>query len=435
MTIAPENVHETLQKHLIADGFPIIFDLQNSRGSRVTDAITGAQYIDCYSFFASLPLGFGHPAFDDPTNRERLLAASLMKPSNSDADTQELATFVEKFAREAMPAPFCHLFFIEGGALAVENAMKAAFDWKVRKNLAAGRGELGSQIMHFRQAFHGRSGYTMSVTNTDPQKVQYFPKFDWPRISNPMLQFPVTPEELERVAAAEDKAVAEMEAAFAANPHDIAGILIEPIQAEGGDNHFRPEFLQRLRQVADEQEALLIFDEVQTGFGTTGKLWAYQNYGVIPDIISFGKKTQVCGIMAGPRMDEVEDNVFRVSSRINSTWGGGLVDMIRCEIVLDVFKEEKVVENAARVGEHLLAGLKALGEEFPDRISNTRGIGLMCAFDCVDGAARDALQTRAREEGLLILACGDRSLRARPALTVTMEDADEVLVRLRKAMD
>lgn len=434
MTIAPDNVHDTLQKHLIADGFPIIFDLQKSHGSRVIDAVTGTEYIDCYSFFSSLPLGFNHPTFDDPTNRERLLSAALLKPSNSDADTAELATFVDTFAREAMPAPFCHLFFIEGGALAVENALKAAFDWKVRKNMAAGRGELGTRIMHFAQAFHGRSGYTMSVTNTDPVKVQYFPKFDWPRISNPMLQFPVTPKETERVIGEENKAVAEMEAAFDAHPHDIAGIIIEPIQAEGGDHHFRPEFFQRLRQIADAHQALLIFDEVQTGFGTSGKLWAYQNFDVTPDIIAFGKKTQVCGIMAGPRLDEVEDNVFRVSSRINSTWGGGLVDMVRCEIVLEAIKKEHLVENAAAVGAHMLQRLTEIGEEFPDRVSNVRGLGLMCAFDCVDGAARDALQTRAREEGLLLLACGDRSLRARPALTVTMADAEEIHVRLQRAM-
>ena len=184
-TIAPSNVHETLRQHLIADGFPIVFDLQKSSGSRVIDAVTGTEYIDCYSFFSSLPLGFAHPAFEDPTNRERLLSAALLKPSNSDADTPELASFVSTFARDAMPEPFRHLFFIEGGALAVENALKAAFDWKVRKNLAAGRGEKGSRILHFNQAFHGRSGYTMSLTNTDPRSRWRLlsRSSTWPRVS------------------------------------------------------------------------------------------------------------------------------------------------------------------------------------------------------------------------------------------------------------
>jgi L-lysine 6-transaminase len=433
-TIAPEKVHETLRRHVIADGFPIVFDLHRSHGCWVVDATTGNEYLDCYSFFASLPLGFKHPAFDDPSHRERLLAAALQKPSNSDAETAELAAFVEHFSRAAVPDPFRHLFFIEGGALAVENALKAAFDWKVRKNLAAGRGELGTRVLHFREAFHGRSGYTMSLTNTVPLKVAHYPKFDWPRIANPKLRFPVNAAETRRVAAEEEAAIAEIERAFDRHRHDIAAIIIEPIQGEGGDNHFRGEFLSRLREVADEREALLIFDEVQTGLGATGKLWAYQHFGATPDILCFGKKTQVCGIMAGPRLDEVRDNVFKLSSRINSTWGGNLVDMVRCRIILEVIEKERLVENAATVGEHLQRRLAELAEEFPRVVSNPRGRGLMCAFDCPDGEQRIALHRRAREAGLLLLACGERSLRVRPALTISKPEVDEVHARLQRAL-
>ena len=135
------------------------------------------------------------------------------------------------------------MFFVEGGSLAVENAVKAAFDWKVRKNLARGiSGELGRQILHFENAFHGRSGYSISMTNTaDPRKTQYFPKFDWPRLTCPKLSFPVTAEVLRDVAAAEDQVEGEIREACARFPGDIAALIIEPIQGEGGDNHFRPE--------------------------------------------------------------------------------------------------------------------------------------------------------------------------------------------------
>jgi L-lysine 6-transaminase len=149
---------------MIGDGFPLVVDLANSRGSWLVDLESGERYLDLYSFFASLPLGFNHPALHEPRNAAKLLAAAAHKPSNSDAHTPELASFVECFSQRAMPEPFRHLFFVEGGAMAVENALKTAFDWKVRKNLAAGRGPLGKQILHFRQAFHGRSGYTLSLT-------------------------------------------------------------------------------------------------------------------------------------------------------------------------------------------------------------------------------------------------------------------------------
>ncbi|MEM7200761.1 MAG: L-lysine 6-transaminase [Planctomycetota bacterium] len=432
--ISADQAHATLEKYLIADGLPMVFDYERSHGAWAVDGVTGQEYLDCYGFFASLPLGLNHPALSRPDNQERLARAAMHKPTNSDADSVEFAGFVEQFAREAMPAPFRHLFFIEGGALAVENALKAAFDWKVRKNLAAGRGELGTKILHFKQAFHGRSGYTMSLTNTLPKKVAYFPKFDWPRVSNPSLRFPIDEAEIARVGAAECETSGEIVRAFEQHPHDIAAIIIEPIQAEGGDHHFRPEFFAELRRLADEHEALLIFDEVQTGFGTTGKLWCWQHFGVVPDLVSFGKKTQVCGVMAGPRLDEVDDNVFQMSSRINSTWGGALVDMVRCQIIMDAYREERVIENCEAVGEHLLGRLRAVQEEYPALVSNVRGRGLMCAIDLPSGDQRDQLIDRCRENGLLSLACGDRSLRCRPALTLKTEEADEIAKRLSKAL-
>ncbi|HLU47443.1 MAG TPA: L-lysine 6-transaminase, partial [Planctomycetota bacterium] len=344
------------------------FDLEKSRGSWIHDEVTGDRFVDFYTFFASLPLGFAHPAFDEPENQRRLAQAARYKPSNSDAHTEALARFVDAFGRRAMPEGFRHLFFVEGGALAIENALKAAFDWKVRRNLARGRGEIGTRVLHFREAFHGRSGYTLSLTNTLPVKTMYFPKFDWPRVSNPKLRFPIDAAEEERVAREEEKALAEIEAAFERHPHDIAAIIIEPIQGEGGDNHFRPEFLRALRRVADEHDALYIVDEVQTGFGATGSLWAFQSLGFTPDIVCFGKKTQVCGLFAGPRIDEVEENVFTVSSRINSTWGGGLVDMVRCEIILDVIEREPILENVTRMGEHFVSRLRELEKRYPDLV-------------------------------------------------------------------
>jgi L-lysine 6-transaminase len=258
-------------------------------------------------------------------------------------------------------------------------------------------------------------------------KTSYFTQFDWPRITNPKLSFPATPQVLERVEAEERRAVAEIERAFSLHGDDICAILIETIQGEGGDNHFRGEFLRQLRVLADENDAFLIFDEVQAGLGMTGRMWAYEHFGVVPDAISFGKKVQLGGTCVGRRVDEVAENVFRVKSRINSTWGGNLVDMLRAARILEVIHEEDLVQNAATVGAHLVAGLRGLEARHPQRVSNARGLGLMCAFDLPDKETRTRVLGMALERGLMIVGCGERSIRFRPALNIATQDVDEAL--------
>jgi len=434
--IAPNAVHDTLARHMLADGYDMVLDMDKSRGRRLHDSRTGRDYLDLFSFFATLPIGFNHPKMKDADFLAKLTRAALVNPTNSDIYSTEFAEFVEVFGRVAMRPYLPHSFFVAGGALGVENALKAAMDWKVRQNFRKGlKEEKGHQILHFREAFHGRSGYTVSMTNTaDPRKYQYFAKFDWPRVSNPHLRFPVDEAELARVKTAEAASLAEIKAAFAARKDDIAAICLEPIQAEGGDHHFRPEFLSALKAVAHEHDALLIFDEVQTGVGLTGRFWAHEGLGVQPDLVAFGKKMQVCGFLAGGRIDDEPDNVFKVSSRINSTWGGNLVDMVRSQRYLEIIEEERLVENAAQVGAHLLAGLKTLQSDRPDVVSNARGRGLMCAVDLPDTETRDRLMDKAYELGLMILGCGKRSIRFRPALDVTSAEIDEALDLVRKAL-
>ncbi|HKI86005.1 MAG TPA: L-lysine 6-transaminase [Thermoanaerobaculia bacterium] len=432
--VSAVEVHSVLGQHMLVDGLHLVMDLEKSHGSYLYDDLRGHEVLDLFGAFSTIAIGYNHPKLSDADFLKRLVPAALTKPSNSDIYTPQLAAFVEAFSR-TVPAAFReHLFFIEGGALAVENALKAAFDWKVRKNLAAGRGELGQQIIHFRQAFHGRSGYTLSLTNTaDPRKTQYFPKFKWPRITNPALSFPVSAEVEEQVAQEEEKAVNEIKQVLADNPNDIAALIIEPIQGEGGDNHFRSEFLQRLRQLADENEFLLIFDEVQTGFGTTGKWWCFEHLAVEPDIFCFGKKTQVCGIAATRRLDEV-DSVFKVSSRINSTWGGNLVDMVRCRRIIEIIEEDALLDNATEVGSVLLSGLQDLARQYPGTVTNPRGRGLFLAFDLPDTEKRNRVLAALNQADVLGLASGFRAIRFRPALTLDPDTAREGLSRIGTAI-
>ena len=430
----PADVHGTLKKHMLVDGLDLVFDLKRSQWSYIYDSRNGRRFLDFFSFFATQPVGLNHPRMIEPAFKEKIAEVAIHNPTNSDVYTVPMAEFVDTFDRVAIPKELPYLFLVAGGSVAVENALKTAFDWKVRKNLARGRGEKGSLVLHFREAFHGRTGYSISMTNTaDPRKTMYFPKFDWPRIENPKLRFPVA-SHIDEVIAAEKEAVRQIEKAVKDHPDEIAALIIEPIQGEGGDNHFRPEFLRKLRDLADEHDFLFIVDEVQTGVGLTGKMWAYQHFGFTPDVLVFGKKTQVCGILVGRRIDEVEKNVFHESTRINSTWGGNLVDMVRFGRYLEIIEEEKLVDNSRQVGGHLLAGLEKLQEENPGRISNARGRGLMCAFDLPDAETRDRFKKLAFESGMLILGSGPKSIRLRPTLSVGKEEVEQGMAILRRVL-
>jgi len=430
ITVPTDRVFPILRENILVDGFHLVIDLERSHGCYMVDALEGREYLDCYTYFSTLPLGHNHPKLEDAGFRHSLMLAALANPANSDVYSREYAAFVDTFRRHAAPPEFPHLFFVAGGAVAVANAMKAAFDWKAHWNRDRGVSGSADKILHFRHAFHGRTGYALSVTNTDPMKTAGFPRFTWPRVSLPAIHFPM---DVDAVAAAEAEACAEIEAAFAADPHGIAAILIEPIQGEGGDNHVRREFLHRLREYADRFHALLLFDEVQTGFGTTGAMWAYEHFGVLPDIVAFGKKSQVCGIMAGRRLDAVERNVFRVSSRINSTWGGNLVDMVRCARYLQVMEEDRLVEHTERVGAVFLRGLQDLSARVPG-VTNPRGRGFMLAFDLPDTAVRDAVRAHLWKEGLAALACGTRSIRFRPPLIFGETEVERALVILDRVL-
>ena len=396
----PQDVHPTLGKYMLIDGYEMVFDLEKSQGIHIHDALEGKTYLDFFTCFATTPIGYNHPKMTTPEFKARLAKVAVNKLSNSDMYCLEMAEFVDAFTKIAVPDNMPHLFFIEGGALAIENALKVAFDWKVRKNFDKGyKEEKGSTIIHFVQAFHGRTGYTLSMTNTaDPRKHMYFPKFEWPRILNPKVTF------------------------------------IEPIQGEGGDNHFRNEFFVELRRLADEHDFMLIYDEVQTGIGLTGKMWCFEHFDVRPDIVAFGKKMQVCGIMVGKRVEEVENNVFVESSRINSTWGGNIVDMVRSQKYLEIIEEENLVENARVMGDQLLKEIGGMEKDFPNLVSNARGRGLLCAFNLPSSEIRDEFRKVSLQNGLAILGCGVKTIRFRPPLNIRQDELDQGLDIIRKSL-
>lgn len=430
----PQKGLSILRHYILEDGFKFVIDLEKCHDCYIYDATNKREILDLFSFFATNALGHNHPKLlsDKPFIKD-LLIAGIENPSNSDFYTRQYAGFLNAFGKYAMPKAFKHAFFISGGTLAVENALKVAMDWKVKKNRLKGiKGEKGQQVIHFREAFHGRSGYTLSLTNSKPVQTELFARFDWPRIDNPKVSFPLTKASVAEVIKKEKEALKQIMKAFKDHRDDICAIIIEPIQSEGGDNHFRKEFLQELRTIADKHEAMLIFDEVQNGVGLTGKFWAYEHFGVTPDLLCFGKKMQVCGIMSTDRVDEIKDNCFTTPGRINSTWGGNLPDMVRSAKILEVIHKEKLVQNSAKQGAYILKQLQKLAKK--RKITNIRGRGLQCAFDLPTAKERDALIKKALENKLLLIPAGKTSIRLRPALIIKKHHIDEAMAIIDKTM-
>lgn len=429
---APAQVHEAIGKHMLADGMDPVVDLEKSHGSWIVDARDGKEYLDLFSMFASMSVGYNHPYLLE--HKEDLAVAALNKPTNSDIYSTQMADFVSTMGRVAQPDYLPYAFYIEGGALGVENALKTAFDWKSKLNRKNGKSVEGSKVIHFEQCFHGRTGYTLSLTDShDKRKTEHFPKFDWPRISNPYIHS-ANDDDIENREA---KAIDEIKAVLAESADEVACIIIEPIQGEGGDNHYRPQFLKALRTLADENDFLLIYDEVQTGIAITGEMWCHQHFGeeARPDLISFGKKTQVCGTFAGNRLDEVDAHVFKESSRLNSTWGGNLTDMVRFKLYLEIIENEKLVNNAEEMGKHLFQSLNTLESKYAEKISYARGRGLFCAFDCNSAEDRDKLAGLIQEEGAIVLGSGERTIRFRPHLNITSDEIDSGIEMISAALE
>jgi L-lysine 6-transaminase len=413
-------IKNTIASKVLVDDKAVEIDPKKCHGSWIVD-VNGKEYLDCFSQFGSQALGWNHPNL--LAAKDRLGEVALHKLANPEVLTKEYAEFVEEFSK-ATP-DFRHHFYVEGGSAGVENALKAAFDWKFQK-FDHTNDECPSDrclsVIAFKDAFHGRGGYTLSLTNNrySDLKVKRFPKFGWHHIKNPAINLYDNDYDLD---FAESATLANVR--LTCEERKIAAIIIEPIQGEGGDNHFRPSFFQSLRSICDDTNTILILDEVQTGLGMTGKMWAYEHFGIVPDLISFGKKVQVCGCLSTHRIDEEKDNVFSTHSRINSTWGGNIVDMVRSTVILKTIEEDKLVANAESVGAYLLSCLSSL--------KNARGRGLMVAFDLDSTQERDQVLEKLRQE-MFVLPCGAKGIRFRPHLTFTTQEADIVKDMVMRAI-
>lgn len=418
--IPAKDVPSVLERHVVVSDLDLVIDLARSHGSTLVEARTDVSYLDFATFAGSLPLGMNHPGMTGDAEFTRALTlAALHKITNPDFHSREYASFVAAFARVLGDPALPRLFFVDGGALAVENAIKAAFDWKWRTSGTAPERLL---VMHLTDAFHGRSGYTLSLTSTEAVITEGYPQWDWPRLPTPGVCHP--PTEFAEVNEANDaRALHHAEKFFVDNPGRVACFIAEPIQGAAGDTHLSPRFLRGMQELCHTHEALFVLDEVQTGCGITGTPWLYQQLGLTPDLVAFGKKTQVSGVMAGGRVTDTPGNPFAAAGRIGSTWGGNTVDMVRATGILDIIEEDGLLQYAAQAGALLLSLVEDLAARHPTLVSNPRGRGLLCAFDVSDTALRNRVLTELRTvHHVLLLGGGERSVRFRPSLAVAEDD-------------
>ena len=422
--IVPGQVHEIIGSVMLADGFPIVVDMARSQGQIIYDSKENKPYLDFFSYFASNPIGHNHPRMTEPEFVAKLGRAAVEKPSNSDVYTVEMAQFVATFHRVAMPDDMQHLFLISGGGLAIENAIKAAMDWKIRKNIEAGKGEIGTKVIHLKDAFHGRTGYTLTLTNTaNPNKYKYYAKFDWPRISCPAAKFPLEGKNLDDTIAAEKKALEEIESIFKADADNICSFIIEPVQGEGGVHPATMEFLQDAQQLCHMHDCILIIDEVQTGFGRTGKMFALEHFNLQPDILCLAKSI-ASGIPMGATL--LGERVKPLQPGIHgSTFGGNPIAISAAIATLEVLQEEKLAKRADVLGQYLMNELKKLESPL---IREVRGMGLMVGIELRKKAA-PYIQALA-EQGILVLSAGMTVIRLLPPLVITKEQLDEVITKI-----
>lgn len=426
---------DLLKRKILVDGFHLVIDIPKCKGSYYFNQIDNQLYLSFYSFFGSQPVAMDHPGLKNKDYLKALFEAASVKIALSDVYSPHFARFVDVFDTTALRRQFKYLFFVEGGSLAVENALKVAFDWKTRLNLKRGKKIEAQSIIHFTEGFHGRSGYTLSMTDSfDHRKTDYFPKFPWPRIPIPKINVYEEEPHPKTVEEREAKALALIKSHLRDFQEETAAIILEPVQSEGGGNHVRKEFFQALRKIADENDLFLIFDEVQTGLGLSGKWWCWEHFGVKPDIMTFGKKVQVGGIAVTERIDEEKiDHCFKISSRINSTFGGNLCDMVRATRYIEIIEEEKLLKNILSRGEEIMKAIEGLSKSFP--LTSIRGLGGLISFDVPTVELQKAILKYAMEkERLILLPSGKRSIRFRPSLDITQAEVKEGMGRLEKTL-
>lgn len=425
-------LYDGASNNILRDGISFVLDSVRSQGASLINALDGRDYINFHGGYRSNALGENHPGFT-AQDIEKIARATINKQAHADIYTSDQLQAIETISNLYMrPAGFEKAFFIDGGALAVENALKIALRnhaLTLQANDQLSDEQVGKGvIIGLTGAFHGRSGITMTLSRTDPGKSEFMPKLPWPAITPPYHAREV------------DACIAQLSQILQEYAPNVAGLVLEPIQCEGGDRILPTRFFESLRQLADQHGFYLIYDETQTGFYVTGEAFAFQALGLpAPDIICGAKKSSIGYVFAGQRVLSVKGNAFEASSKINSTWGGHGGDYLVCARKLELIQQFNIGEHAKNQGRYLLGKLVTLCQDYPNFLVAPRGVGLLVAVDCPSAEIRERLIDSCFENRLLLLSggvprTGPYTLRFGPPLTITEAELDEGLKRLEDAL-
>ena len=409
-------------KYLLPDWVQnICLNPQKSQGSYLYDDKSERRILDFYNFFSTLPLGYNHTVFNSEAFRSDLLTFGGLKPSTGRILTSFFDNFVLEFNDFVNGQIFNKYFFIHGGGLAVENALKISFDWKRNINKLSGHHIDSSEmeVLSLVNGFHGITGYGLSLS-TNELKCNHYPKFDWPKFEPSCAswidgtKFKTSNSTSNRLAKIENYIEKR-------GKEKISSIIIELIQGGGGDQHLCKNFVIGLKNICKKNDILLIIDEVQTGLGTSGKLWCYEHYGVEPDLLTFGKKAQISGVCINRRIPNISE-VINVPGRLSPTWNGDISDYVRCKYIMKTYQKDGLIENASTLGQYILSSLKEM-----NTFLNVRGRGFLIAFDFESTEKRNQYEKLCFDNGLFLLPMREFTLRMRPNMALTKSEADNAL--------
>ncbi|KAM0334177.1 hypothetical protein ACHAQA_001197 [Verticillium albo-atrum] len=434
-----EDLHEVFDTRSLN----MLTDFNKSIGNYIADP-DGNVLLDVYAQIASIPLGYNNPALIAASKTPDMVSAIVNRPALGNFPSHDWASILRTGILKAAPPGLNQVFTAMAGSDANETAYKAAFMYRRQQERGgpdvpfteeeisssmnnASPGAANLSILSFKTGFHGRLFGSLSTTRSKPIHKLDIPAFDWPQATFPLLKYPLDKYAAENEAA-EAASLAEVEHLIKTHPSPPAAVIVEPIQSEGGDNHASPAFFRGLREVTLKHNVLLIVDEVQTGIGATGKLWAHEHWDLPtpPDMVTFSKKAQAAGYYYANK--DLRPNL---PYRQFNTWMGDPVRALLFRAIHDEVRAHNLVERTAQVGAYLYAGLERLAAKYPEQIANLRGKdrGTFIAFD---SPRRDEVLKTAKTLGVNIGGSGASAVRLRPMLVFEEGHADILLETLEK---